>query len=577
MPAPNPPHRVQRLLLDLAGMPAGDAPALQAAAQRQLQQHLVPLLDALCTRLGDPRQVQRIDRLEIDLGAWPADAWAADGDAAAALRQQFEHNLTRQLSDALQQASTVQTDAELVASCLHAGHLPWWADAADRGQLQRALDTLLAGPVQPGLAWLPPPDADAPALQRLVAALADAPLAGLASRLQGLPDAPMLDWARLLAAIAHALGHSPRALRQAWWREALAAALHPGAAQRPAWADALQRLPARLGVETTPLAAAWRRALDQVAPAGEAAALAPLWRAIDAVWPASRAVAPAAGDASAAATTLAALVATLQRRPADDPMRAWLPWLGQLQHHLRPDTARRLAAALSSGHTAAAANVLQTWLAEVPVPAGSPPSMPSAPGVEALAALLAVNAASPAPAAGLAPPAAPQLPPAEALYLANAGLVLVWPFVPQLADRLGLLEARQFRSPAHAVRLAVLLQCVATGDLEPPEFQLPLNKLLCGLPLDMPMDLDTPITPDEQDECQGLLAAVLQAAPGLGNISVDGLRQAFLQRPGALRMQDGHWLLQVERATHDVLLGRIPWATSIVRLPWMPRLLQVQW
>ena len=51
--------------------------------------------------------------------------------------------------------------------------------------------------------------------------------------------------------------------------------------------------------------------------------------------------------------------------------------------------------------------------------------------------------------------------------------------------------------------------------------------------------------------------------------------QASIQ--GVLRAQDGHWLLQVERATHDVLLDRVPWGLSIVRLPWMPRLLQVQW
>ena len=63
----------------------------------------------------------------------------------------------------------------------------------------------------------------------------------------------------------------------------------------------------------------------------------------------------------------------------------------------------------------------------------------------------------------------------------------------------------------------------------------------------------------------------------LGSISPDGLRHAFLQRSGQLGTQDGHWLLRVELATHDVLIDRLPWSPSIVRLPWMPRLLQVQW
>lgn len=68
MPAHAPPHRVQRLLVELTGASRADAAALQAQVQQQVHQHLLPLIDRLCTQLADAGTVQRIDRLEIDLG-----------------------------------------------------------------------------------------------------------------------------------------------------------------------------------------------------------------------------------------------------------------------------------------------------------------------------------------------------------------------------------------------------------------------------------------------------------------------------------------------------------------------------
>mgnify|MGYP000853069617 CR=1 FL=1 len=587
MPTRAPIHRVQRLLVELTGARHADAAALQARVQQQLQQHLLPLIDRLCTQLADAGTVQRIHRLEIDLGTWPAAAWAGDGTEAQALHQRFEATLARQLGQALRDAPAVQTDEELVASVLHTGQLPWWADAADRGALQQALASVLARPVQHGQAWLPPADADAPALRRLVAALDDGQLAGLIGHLTTHQPTAPVPWARLLPAIAQTLGLPAPAWRHAWWCEALAAALQPGHSAPQAWARALQRLPGRLGQGAAVLAPAWRRALDHIAPDLDAAALAPLWQAVDAAWPApgrpaSALASPLDGNADPLATDpWADLSAALARRPAGDPARRWLPWLQALRQHLAPAALRTLADALASQRArpaglAGAAALLQAGLAGVATPAGADAAdRPAA--AAALAAMLAPVSPGPAPRPATPASAPASLAAAEALPLANAGLVLLWPFIPALADRLGLLQDRQLRSPAHAQRLAALLQCMATGDADPPEFQLPLNKLLSGLPLDAPFLLDAPLTDAEQAECADLLQAVLQQAPVLGSISPDGLRQAFLQRSGQLGTQDGHWLLRVERATHDVLIDRLPWSPSIVRLPWMPRLLQVQW
>ena len=132
-----------------------------------------------------------------------------------------------------------------------------------------------------------------------------------------------------------------------------------------------------------------------------------------------------------------------------------------------------------------------------------------------------------------------------------------------------------------AQRAARLLHCLASGDPDPAEHQLPLCKLLCGLdllaPIDVSLDNTAPLPEDQQAEAQALLEAVLAQASMLGGLSVDGLRGSFLLRRGQLSAVDGHHLLRVERESWDIVLARLPWSTSFVKLPWMATLLQVQW
>lgn len=156
-------------------------------------------------------------------------------------------------------------------------------------------------------------------------------------------------------------------------------------------------------------------------------------------------------------------------------------------------------------------------------------------------------------------------------------MVLLWPFLPRFVEQLGLRTDGGWCNPAAAQRAARLLQCVASGDADPPEFQLPLNKLLCGLPLDDGLLDDAPLTEPEQAECDALLVAVIAQAPILREMSVAGFRASFLLRPGQLSSRDGHWLLRVERLAQDVVVDRMPWSVRFVKLPWMAELMQVEW
>jgi hypothetical protein len=166
---------------------------------------------------------------------------------------------------------------------------------------------------------------------------------------------------------------------------------------------------------------------------------------------------------------------------------------------------------------------------------------------------------------------------ADELYIDNAGLVILWPFLERFFERLGLVTAHRFQDVAAVHRAVGLLQYLATADPSPPEYLLPLNKVLCGMALDAVWALEPPLTEAEAEECTNLLTAVIAHAPILHNMSLPGFRGTFLRRQGVLSARDGAWLLRVQRETYDVVLDRFPWSVAWVKLPWMNTLLRVEW
>ncbi|MDJ0676439.1 MAG: contractile injection system tape measure protein [Calothrix sp. MO_167.B42] len=165
----------------------------------------------------------------------------------------------------------------------------------------------------------------------------------------------------------------------------------------------------------------------------------------------------------------------------------------------------------------------------------------------------------------------------DEIYIYNAGLVLLWPFLNRFFIKIGLVQENVFINTISAERAVLLLQYLVDASIESPEHILPLNKILCGIDLLEPIDTNLEITEQEQSECENLLSAVIQNWSILKNTSIEGFRKAFLQRNGILRVRDGGWLLQVERETYDILLDRIPWSIRVVKLPWMDHILYVEW
>jgi hypothetical protein len=163
------------------------------------------------------------------------------------------------------------------------------------------------------------------------------------------------------------------------------------------------------------------------------------------------------------------------------------------------------------------------------------------------------------------------------LYIGNAGLVILWQYLERFFDHLNLLDERHFTTPEAEQQGVLLLQLLATGVSELVEYQLPLNKVLCGLDPDALLDITVALPDDAVAQCDLLLRAVIDNTPSFGQISLDGLRGSFLLRDGVLRPRDGGWLLQVKRASYDIILEQVPWNLNVIRLPWMRTLIQVEW
>jgi len=191
---------------------------------------------------------------------------------------------------------------------------------------------------------------------------------------------------------------------------------------------------------------------------------------------------------------------------------------------------------------------------------------------------------SPSPAAPVReapmPPAvaaAPGIPEGERIALANAGMVLMAPYLPRLFGMLGLVVDGAFVDLDAAERAVHLLQFAVSGASSTAEYALPLNKLLCGLPLEAPVPAGIALTAVERETVEGLLEAMIASWSALGRTSVDGLRQSFLMRDGELSLGPQGWELSVVRGPFDMLMDRLPWSFSIVRFAWMPAPLHVTW
>ncbi|MDQ6969604.1 MAG: contractile injection system tape measure protein [Mariprofundus sp.] len=165
----------------------------------------------------------------------------------------------------------------------------------------------------------------------------------------------------------------------------------------------------------------------------------------------------------------------------------------------------------------------------------------------------------------------------DALYIENAGQVILWPYLKYYFSVLNMINNDGFVAEAERMRAVHLLQYLATGQQKSPECQLLLNKVLCGWPVEKSLDDSITLSMKEELESEQLLLTLVSHWSALKNTSIEGLRMSFMQRNGKLMPTESGWRLSVERQAHDMLLEQLPWTLSIIRLSWMDKPLFVDW
>ena len=105
-----------------------------------------------------------------------------------------------------------------------------------------------------------------------------------------------------------------------------------------------------------------------------------------------------------------------------------------------------------------------------------------------------------------------------------------------------------------------------------------MPKILCGLPLhEVVSDASFILSSAEKEEALNMMSAAIEQWPILQNMSPEGLREGFLAREGKLAVTDFGIVFTVESGAIDVLLDHLPWNLSLVKLPWLNKLIRVEW
>lgn len=166
----------------------------------------------------------------------------------------------------------------------------------------------------------------------------------------------------------------------------------------------------------------------------------------------------------------------------------------------------------------------------------------------------------------------------DTFFIENAGLLLLGPFLSSFFQNLNLLTQKHLFKNEQSQHTAIhLLQYLTTSQSYNPEYQLTLNKVVCGVLPNEPIPIRIDLTEEMKKETVDLLDSVITNWSALKNTSAEGFQTSFLQRNGKLSRIDGGWKLQVEEKPFDMLLEQLPWGISMCTLPWNNYLIFTEW
>jgi hypothetical protein len=169
-------------------------------------------------------------------------------------------------------------------------------------------------------------------------------------------------------------------------------------------------------------------------------------------------------------------------------------------------------------------------------------------------------------------------------FIPNAGLVLLHPYISgdntqefALFEELKLTEDHQFKDTNAQYRALHVLQYLVWGKENQLEHTMLLSKILCGFPVEEPVQRFVALKQEEKKACHKVAELLSEDWRGISEMSLEALQETFLQRMGKLSPHSMGYQLKIERRTHDIILSRLPHGLSVVKFSWMKKFLWIEW
>ena len=161
-------------------------------------------------------------------------------------------------------------------------------------------------------------------------------------------------------------------------------------------------------------------------------------------------------------------------------------------------------------------------------------------------------------------------------YIQNAGLILIHPFLKIFFEHCNLIhpKTQQLTDPELC---AHLLHYIATGKTNAPEYDMVFEKFLCNIPINKSINKYIKLSRKHKTQAKKVIESVQHNWNPMKKASVALLQNEFFQRSGKLVITDSDYTLNVERKTQDILLDKLTWGISFVKLPWQKKFIFVNW
>ncbi len=585
-------HRIQRQILEVRIPNPDNTQAFYDTLRRIYDNRIVPMIDQLCSEYCHPDQIIRLDTITLDLGHLDLlhleEALVLK--CQMQLRKKLSDEIHRQSQESGQNTGKPFSQLELFEFFARTGRLPWWADAANRKLLSQNLKDLIAQVPNPLIRLMQMLVREPAALDRMIYQYDDASLSTLCRlRLQSTQvklDVVLQDLQALmnvspeLMRVNQEQVVSSRRIRVEYWR-AILTRLFAKSDQKTApfalWPTVFTRLARNSRLSDSEFIGMLKETLKVAAPSRHAGIVSILENIPKANFkkktkiPDKHSVKPTLSRRSPLMEEIMEILEGFRQSGAylESLYAPFVELLSSLSEDAYPAWLRQLKEInVSKAGIVLEDEKIKERLREMLQTLHTRHAVP-APLIHQSLAAIEENT--------LTYPLEKPLSETDVQYVENAGLVLLWPFLSHFFKHLGLTEENQFINGEALQRGIALLHYLVFEENEPAEYDLVLNRILCGMDLDRVFTLEKPITENEAEECSQLIKAVITQIPILKKMSVSGFRGTFLIRKGVLSQGDGVWLLRIERTTFDVILDHFPWGMNWIKLPWMTIPIQVEW